>query len=303
VRLEGIHHVTCVTADVGRNVSFYRDLLGLRLVKRTVDDDDPVCQHVYYGDDRGEPGSLVTFVERAAAPAGRAGAGMVHAVVLRIGSDSLDFWAARLAAAGIPHRAGGGVLELRDPDGLALELAGVESPEPPLVARAPGVPLEHAIGGVHAVRAYAARPADSEPLLVGHLGFETVAEGVYRTLGVGREGVYVYDQPPPEPGVPGAGTVLHVAWASVDGELDHWLRQAARGGASVSELRDRRYFRAVSFHEPSGVLFELATAGPGFVVDEPLESLGRRLCLPARLEGRRGELERTLAPLPAANPA
>src|SRR5688500_16540012 len=167
MQLHGIHHVTAVTADAPRNVDFYARVLGLRLVKKTVNFDAPDVYHLYYGDERGSPGSAMTFFEFPGAAPGRAGAGMVHRVAWRVaGEASLAFWADRLGAEGVATDAEDGALRFADPEGLELELAAVETPDPPLCARTEGIPEEHAIAGFHAVRAYAADPARSESLLV-----------------------------------------------------------------------------------------------------------------------------------------
>ncbi len=296
--LHGIHHVTAVTADAPRNVDFYARLLGLRLVKKTVNFDAPEVYHLYYADEHALPGSVMTFFEFPHAARGRAGAGMVHRVVWRVASaNSLDFWADRLSAEDVPVERPADALRFADPEGLGHELRVVPTPDEPLAARAEGIPEEHALLGFEEVRAFAADPDRSRPLLVDALGFRADEEGGYRTGGEDRHATYAYDAPPPERARPGAGTVHHVAWMARDDELPAWPDRARRGGAAPTPVIDRSYFLSVYFREPSGVLFELATPSPGFTRDEPLESLGEALMLPERYEPRRAELESRLTPI------
>jgi glyoxalase family protein len=300
VRLEGIHHVTAITGDAPRNVDFYVRLLGLRMVKKTVNFDAPDVYHLYYGDEVGSPGSLLTFFEFPGAPPGRHGAGMIHTLRWRVGGDSaLDFWQGRLEAEGTEVAREDGVLRFADPEGLGLELAAVSRPDPPLAARAPDVPAEHALRGFDGVRAYSSDPAASAALLEDGLSFEPGEDGVYEVAGAQRRASYAYERPPATAGVQGAGTVHHIAWSSKDdAEQEGWRRRVVDQGARPTPIIDRTYFHSVYFREPSGVLFELATRGPGFAVDEPAEHLGERLQLPPRYESMREELERTLTPLP-----
>jgi glyoxalase family protein len=296
MQLEGIHHVTAISADAQANVDFYVATMGLRLVKKTVNFDAPDVYHLYYGDEVGSPGSILTFFEFPGARPGRHGAGMVHTVTWRVPSEaSLAFWAARLEAAGRPVGREAGALRSSDPEGMGLELLVADVPDAPLPAAAPGVPPEHALQGIHGVRAYARDPRRSAPLLEA-LGFAGV-DGAQVLRGVARQGAYVQDAPPEEAGIQGAGSVHHVAWAAQDAELEAWGDVARGAGAQPTSVRDRTYFRSIYFREPSGVLFELATLSPGFAVDEPAESLGEALKLPERYEPRRAQLERALTPL------
>jgi glyoxalase family protein len=297
-RLEGIHHVTAITGDATSNVDFYTGVLGLRLVKKTVNYDAPEVYHLYFGDERGTPGSVLTFFEYPGARPGRPGAGMVHSLTWRVGSEAaLGYWADRLETAGMPVELLTGSLASSDPEGLDFELVVVEVPDEPLVARAPGIPAEHALQGFHGVRAFARRPQDSERLLSA-LNFEPGAGGLTHHVGGElRHATYVYDHAPAEPGIPGAGTVHHVAWASRDEDHSAWRTVAQMAGARPTEIIDRTYFKSIYFREPSGVLFEIATLSPGFVVDEPWETLGESLVLPPQHEARREQLERTLTPV------
>jgi glyoxalase family protein len=299
VRLEGIHHITCITGDAPGNVDFYVRVLGLRMVKKTVNQDDPGVYHLFYADEAGSAGADLTFFEYPGARRGRAGAGMVHRIAWRVASEAaLDFWAERLAQEGIEPRRDGSSLRFADPEGLELELRVSTDPDPPLVAEAPDIPSEHALQGFAGVHAYASEPERSAPLLGDALGFESIDESSWERRGEERGGFYVYDAPPAERGLPGAGTVHHIAWASPIDQLERWRERAVGAGASATPVIDRFYFRSVYFREPSGVLFELATLGPGFAVDEPPDRLGEGLALPPFLEPRRAEIERALTPLP-----
>jgi glyoxalase family protein len=299
MRLEGIHHITAITGDAPGNVDFYARALGLRMVKKTVNFDAPDVYHLYYGDERGDPGSILTFFEFPGAARGRAGAGMVHTIEWRVASPAaLDFWAGRLEAEGVAAQRGEDRLSFVDPEGLALALVVDGSGDPPLTARADGVPEEHALLGFSGVRAYAADPARGERLFEA-LAFASGDGGVWRVAGEARGARYALDSPPPEPGIQGAGTVHHIAWSSKDDdEQEAWRVRVTEAGARPTPIIDRQYFHSVYFREPNGVLFELATRGPGFDVDEPAESLGEALKLPPQHEPLRERLERTLTPLP-----
>jgi glyoxalase family protein len=286
MRLEGLHHVTMITGDAQRCVDFYADRLGLRLVKKTVNFDAPEAYHLYFGDEHGAPGSILTWFEFAGAAPGRAGAGMIH--TLRLGvptAASLDFWAQRL---GEPAR-------FTDPDGLQLELVVAAAANPPLRAAHPEIPAEHAITGVEGARAYA--HAGDDRLLTEALGFTAVGDGAYRLDGAQRRLDWAYDAPPELRGRPGAGTVHHIAWACADDDQLEWRRRVGAGGAGVTDVIDRDYFKSIYFREPHGVLFEIATLSPGFAVDEDPEHLGESLRLPRQHEHLRPQLERLLTPV------
>ncbi len=298
MRLEGIHHVTAITADAPRNVEFYAGTLGLRLVKKTVNQDDPTVYHLFYADEAGSYGSDITFFEYPGARRGRAGAGMVHRVVWRVDStDAVDFWAGRLSEAGVDSERVGDRLRFDDPEGLALELAVVPTTDRPLVAEHPEIPADLAIQGFDAVRAYAFDPGESRPFLGSGMGFRAEGDDRYEVRGGERGSRYVYDRTS-EAGVGGAGTVHHVAWASPIEEHEPWRKRVADAGARPTPVIDRFYFRSIYFREPSGVLFEIATIGPGFTTDEPLERLGLRLSLPPAFEHLREQVEPLLTSLP-----
>jgi glyoxalase family protein len=299
MRLEGIHHVTAITADAPRNVDFYARLLGLRLVKKTVNQDDPTVYHLFYADERGSAGSDITFFEYPGARRGRAGGGMVHRVVWRVGSEeALDFWAERLGSEGVSVTRAPGSLRFSDPEGLNLELVTSDAPDEPLVAEHPEIPSELALQGFDSVRAFTANPEASRAFLEGALAFAPAGERAWEIRGESRGSQYVYDRPPADRGLGGAGTVHHVAWASPMDEHETWRQRVARAGAHPTPVIDRFYFRSIYFREPSGVLFEIATIGPGFATDEPLEHLGEALSLPPAFEHLRDRLEPVLTPLP-----
>ncbi|MDO8188397.1 ring-cleaving dioxygenase [Conexibacter sp. JD483] len=305
MQLEGIHHISSITADAARNVDFYVRVLGLRMVKKTVNQDDPSVYHLFYADEQGSPGADLTFFEYPGARAGRAGAGMIHTIVLRVGAEaSLDFWRLRLADEQVDSERGERSLRFADPEGLGYELIVDESGDAPLAAQSPDVPAEHAIRGFAGVRAYSADPARSASLLRETLGFRADDDAdAWEARGARRGGFYAYDAAPEQRGIGGAGTVHHVAWAAYDAEIEAWDERVRAAGSHTSGLVDRYWFRSVYFREPSGVLFELATLGPGFTADEPLETLGQSLVLPPRFESQRAQIEANLTPLPPTRPA
>jgi glyoxalase family protein len=303
MKLEGVHHITAITGDAQANVDFYAGTLGLRMVKKTVNQDQPSVYHLFYADEQGDPGSDITFFEFRGAQPGRAGAGMVHRIIWRVASgEALDFWAERLGAAGIEtHREDsassrdGESLRFADPEGLGHELVVAQVSDQPLIAEHPEVPAEHALQGFHGARAYAADPEASAELLES-LEFERAGDG-WEARGEQRGGLWFYDEPPADPGIEGAGTVHHIAWASEMDEHLAWRERAIVGGARPTPVIDRFWFRSIYFREPSGVLFEVATLGPGFGIDEDPEHLGEELILPPFLERRRAHIEAALTPV------
>jgi glyoxalase family protein len=286
VPLEGLHHITAITGDAPRNVDFYARLLGLRLVKKTVNFDQPDVYHLYYGDERGHPGSILTFFEFPLAAPGRPGDGMVHTIRWRVGSeDAIAFWDGRLRDAEVAARRDGPTLRFGDFEGLRHELVVSDVPDPPLAAEAPGVPPEHALLGFHGVRAYASAPGRTAPLLEA-LGFAPRAgEGEWELSGAERRAELRYEPPPGERGRTSAGTIHHIAWSAADDdELRAYRERAVAAGAHATDIIDRQYFHSVYFREPSGVLFELASRDIGFQYDEPVEALGAALKLPPQYE-------------------
>src|SRR5580765_5862375 len=298
MRLEGIHHVTAITGDAPGNVEFYVRVLGLRLVKKTVNQDDPTVYHLFYSDELGSAGADITFFEYPGARRGRAGAGMVHRVVFRLGSaEALDFWAERLGNEGVTVARSEQSLVFSDPEGLTLELAVVDSGDEPLTAENPDIPVEHRIQGFDHVRAFTRDPETSRTFLEESLEFTQSGEDGFEARGERRGGRYEYDTTD-QAGIPGAGTVHHVAWASTPEEHEAWRERVAEAGARPTPVIDRFYFKSIYFREPSGVLFEIATLGPGFTTDESLEHLGERLSLPPDFEHLRDRVEPLLTPLP-----
>jgi glyoxalase family protein len=300
MQFEGIHHITAITGDAPRNVDFYARVLGLRLVKKTVNQDDPSVYHLFYADENGSPGADMTFFEYPGAARGRAGAGMVHEIAWRVADEAaLGFWAARLGDDGIATERDGDRLTFADPEGLVHVLvANRDVPDPPLIAQHPEVAPEVAIRGFDGVRAYSDRPERSAPLLTGVLPFDG-HDGRFEARGDQRGGTYAYDPAPDQRGLQGAGTVHHIAWSAALDEIEPWQQRLAQTPAvHPTPVIDRFYFRSVYFREPSGVLFEIATRGPGFDVDEDAARLGESVALPPFLESRRAQIERTLTPLP-----
>jgi glyoxalase family protein len=299
MKLEGIHHITAITGDAPSNVAFYTAVLGLRMVKKTVNQDDPTVYHLFYGDEHGSPGADLTFFEYPGAPAGRAGAGMVHRILWRVsGEAALDFWARRLSAQGVWCERAQSGLRFADPEGLEHELLIASSDDAPLIAEAPDVPRELALQGFEGVRSYSVEPARSEQLLAETLGLASGEGGRWEARGERRGGFYIHDPAPDSPPLSAAGTVHHVAFASQTADHAAWRERIALAGFKPTPVIDRFYFQSIYFREPSGVLMEIATLGPGFAVDEDPEHLGEHLSLPPRLEPSRARLEQLLTPLP-----
>jgi glyoxalase family protein len=312
--VRGIHHVTAIASDPQRNLDFYAGLLGLRLVKRTVNFDDPSTYHLYYGDEAGSPGSLMTFFPWPGARPGRPGAGQVAVTSFAVIPTAIAFWVERLIRHGVAYqgpvkRGAGGdqvetVLSFKDHDGLMVEIvahagAGARA----AWGGAPGVDREHAIRGVHAVTMWVEDGDASERVLVDTLGFKAVhEEGTTRRYSVGDGGpgalVDVRSIGGFGRGAGGAGTVHHVAWGVADDDTQLIVRKEVQAaGLHPTPMIDRTYFHSVYFREPGGVLFELATVPPGFMVDEPLERLGERLMLPPQFEAAREAIEASLPPI------
>ncbi len=299
MQLDGMHHITMITGDAPRNVEFYADVLGLRLVKKTVNFDAPEAYHLYFGDEQGSPGSILTWFEFAGVGPGRAGAGMIHTIQLGVGGEqSLAFWEGRLGENGYSSERAESSLRFADYDGLGFELVIANPDNPPLRAVHPAIPSEHAITGVEGARAHSARPFDADSqLLTDTLGFSSIGtDGKYRLSGPTRTFNWSYD-PTNQPGIQGAGTVHHIAWHSTDADHVPWQQRVAAAGMHVTPVIDRDYFNAIYFRQPQGILFEIATTSPGFAVDEDSSHLGERLSLPRQHEHLRAQLERTLTPV------
>ena len=299
MRFDGIHHITAITGDAPRNVDFYTRVLGLRLTAKSVNQDDPSVYHLFYGDEVGSPGADLTFFEYPGALPGRAGAGMVHRVVWRVGSaDALAFWADRLTTEDVTVERGENSIRFGDPEGLQHELVVDESGDPPLVAAHPEIPAELAFHGFEGVRAYSYRPESTGALLETLMAAEPRDGDAWELRGDTRGGWIALDTPPSEPGRQSAGTIHHIAWGTTEAEHGLWLERLHEAGIPNSGLVDRHYFRSIYFREPGGILFELATAEPGFTVDGPVEELGTRIILPPWLEQQRPAIEARLTPLP-----
>ena len=293
MRLDGVHHVTCITGDAPQNVEFYTGTLGLRMVKKTVNQDDPTVYHLFYADEKGSPGSDITFFEYPGAANGRAGRGMVHTVVWRVGSaEALDFWAERLDVA-----RDGDTLTFADPEGLQHQLVIATVADEPLIAEHPEIPRELALQGFEGVRAFGRDTGERATEFFEALGFDPSANR-WETRGASRGGWIAFEAAPDESGIPGAGTVHHVAWASTMEDEERWRERVAAAGGRPTDVIDRFGFRSIYFREPNGVLFEIATLGPGFAADEDLAHLGEKLILPPAFEHLRAQVEPILTPLP-----
>jgi len=297
--INGIHHITLITGDARANVDFYVRVLGLRLVKKTVNQDDPTVYHLYYADEHGSPGADITFFEYPGARPGTAGAGMVSSIIHRVASEeALDFWQRRLREEAIAVDREPGRLTFSDPEGMRHELGVFERPDEPLIARSSEVPEEFALQGFEGVRALVADPARSETLLREVLGFSELSDHEWEARGRQRGGRIRFERSD-QRGIPGAGTVHHIAWSAYRDELEQWREQIIAAGGHPTQVIDRFYFESVYFREPSGILYELATYdGAGFAVDEPAETMGETLALPPNYEPIRGKVEPMLTPLP-----
>ena len=299
MRFDGIHHVTCITADAPGNVDFYTRVLGLRLVGKSVNQDDPFVYHVFYSDEEGKPGADLTFFEYPHAVRGRAGGGMVHQVVWRVASPAaLDFWEKRLTAENTGAKRDGNRLTFSDPERLAHELIIPTNGDPPLVAEHPEIPRELALQGFEGVRAYSRQAERSRPLLEGVMSGKAIGDSTWEMRGERRGGWIAYDAALATPGRPGAGTVHHVAWGTTVAEHPRWLEHLRESGVSSTPVIDRHYFHSIYFREPSGVLFEIADDGPGFARDGTVAELGRKLILPPWFEAQRADIEARLTPIP-----
>ncbi|MFC7139358.1 VOC family protein [Halosimplex aquaticum] len=302
--IPGIHHVTAIASDPGRNYEFYTETLGLRLIKRSVNQDDVSVYHLFYGDRDGSPGTSMTFFPYTDASPGRVGTGQVAAVQFLVPGASVDFWLDRLESEGVeaeePHdRYGDTVIRFHDPDGLPLELvASADAPagDPP---EGP-VPPEYAIRGFFGVTLSLATCSQTASLLKT-MGFQpTRSERRRQRFEANGELGYVVDllEDPEAPrGEPGAGTVHHVAFQVSDAEQAQWHDALVERGLRPTQIIDRKWFKSIYARTEGGVLFEFATKGPGYTVDEDVDELGEHLVLPEWLEDRRAEIEANLPEL------
>jgi glyoxalase family protein len=307
----GLHHVTAIATDPQRNADFYRTVLGLRLVKTTVNFDAPSTYHLYFGGEAGAPGTLITFFPWPEADPGVRGAGQATTVSFSVPAGSLGWWQDHLRSyveSATATRADEDVLSVRDPDGLALDLVAHAGPDAGPAWDDGSVPAEYAVRGLHSVTLTETGPDRTADLLTGTLGFRLAAEDGDRlrfATGDGGPGalVDVLVRPDAPDNVVSAGTVHHIAWRTPDdAEQVAWRDLLVDRGLKVTPVMDRRYFHSIYFREPGGVLFEIATDPPGFTIDEPLMRLGRALRLPPWLEPSREEIERALPELRVPGP-
>lgn len=309
----GLHHVTAIVSDPQRNADFYLRALGLRLVKTTVNFDDPGVYHLYYGDEAGRPGTLLTFFPISEVPRGRRGAGQATTTAFSVPETSIGWWRQHLRELGVEvgevaERDGEHALTFHDPDGLELSLVAHPRGDP----RDPWdnglVPPEHGIRGLHSVTV-ATAAEDGTAAMFEELGLHQVGRDGNRlrfAAGQGGPGelVDVVVEPDAPRGLVAGGTVHHVAWRAPDeATQERWRAELVERGAKVTSILDRQYFRSIYFREPGGSLLEIATDQPGFAVDEPLLELGRALKLPPWLEPDREQIEAALPKLslPSAN--
>ena len=306
----GLHHITAMAGDPVANVAFYTRVLGLRLIKRTVNFDDPSTYHLYFGDTVGTPGSALTFFYWAGQPRGRLGQGQATATAWSVAASSAGFWRERLAAHGVAFteetRLGDTVLRFSDPDGLGLELVATAEPDARQPYAHPEIPVAHGLRGFHSVTLTHASSTPTAELLVKRMGWresarDDVAGRVRYAVAAGGPGAYL--DLVAAPAAPasrfGVGTVHHIAFRVTD-DTNQLLAQTEwrAAGLNVSPQMDRNYFNSIYAREPGGVLFEIATDAPGFAIDESVESLGTKLMLPAQYETHRAEIESILVPLP-----
>ena len=303
----GIHHVTCITGDVQKNVDFYVSVLGLRFIKKSINQDMPDTYHIYFGDNVGTAGTAMTFFGWPDWPPRRTGSGQVTVVSFAVPKDSLDYWAARLRKLGVDaaraSRFATDVLVLHDPDGIELELTGESTDERWVPWHDGPVPVEQAIRGFHSVTLTVAEAAATVELLGRTMGFREVARDGARTrfeTGAGGPDFILdlIESPEGPVGEESIGTVHHVAWRAQDDPHQlEWRKALLAAGYNVTPVIDRWYFKSIYYREPGGVLFEIATDGPGFTVDETPETLGSGLSLPPWFQVRRDKLDQILAPI------
>jgi glyoxalase family protein len=306
--ITGLHHVTVIAGDAKENLAFYTRVLGMRLVKKSVNQDAPDTYHLFYADGEGHAGTDLTFFPWPRSAAGRPGVGLTNEVSLAVPAGSLDFWAARFAELGVPTTAremrfGERALPFTDPHGLQLTLTETSDPREFSPWVNGPVPVEHQVMGLHSVRLSERDIAPTVRFLVDGLGFAPLTEeGGWRRFGLEGGGsgrtLDLMEVPDGRRGSWGVGSVHHIAWRVPDDATHDEVRTRVRSvGGHPTEVIDRFWFRSIYFKEPGGALFEVATDGPGFTVDESSETLGERLILPPWLEPNRTEIERSLVPL------
>ena len=306
MKTPGIHHVTAIGSDPSRNLEFYTETLGLRLVKQSVNQDDVGVYHLFYGDERGLPGTSMTFFPYVDASPGQVGTGQTSTVAFLIPESAVDYWVDRLDEAGVDaaepeDRFGDTVIAFEDPDGLPLELVAVDDAPEGHPPEGP-VPAEHAIRGFHSVTLSFAS-ADETAGLLKTMGFEATGSNHdrqrFESDGDLGYAVDLLEDPHAPRGRPGAGTVHHVAFRVDEAEQEDWRDVLMEAGLRPTEIIDRKWFKSVYAREHAGILFEFATESPGYTVDEELDALGERLVLPEWLEDQREEIEAKLPELHA----
>ncbi|MCB1495039.1 MAG: ring-cleaving dioxygenase [Bauldia sp.] len=307
--MAGIHHVTAIAGRASRNLDFYTRVLGLRLVKKTVNFDDPLTWHLYFGDEAGNPGTILTFFPWEHAAPGRRGVGETSETAFRVPAVSIGHWLHRFIEHGVSHdapakRFGEPVLRFTDPDGTSLALVGVAGAEAEAARTGGGIPAEHAIRGFHGVTLMLGEAAPTAAILTDVLGFVAAGRegGIHRFRAEGAKAggiVDIHEVGGFLAGRSGRGSVHHVAFRAADDEAQSAMaeRLADEFRLWPTEQKDRKYFRSVYFREPGGVLFEIATDLPGFAVDEAPEALGSALQLPSFLEPDRAGIVAALVPL------
>lgn len=306
--ISGIHHITCVTRDGEKNMRFYTRVLGLRLVKRTVNFDDPSAYHLYYGDAKGTPGTVVTFFYWENIPEGTHGLGQASCIALSVPQGSLPFWQDHLKKEGVSfekeRRFGKDTLVFFDPDGVSLELVEGEKPVESVFWEGGSIPRESAIQGIRGVTLAEEEGTDTFDFFheVLQFPFEKQEANIHRYAGGEGTSQFVDVATTPDhfPGTMGSGAIHHVAFrVREEHEQEEWRAKLERYQVDVTPLIDRFYFRSIYFPEPGGILFEIATEGPGFLIDEPFESLGESFTLPPWLLGQRERVENNLPELPS----
>jgi glyoxalase family protein len=306
----GLHHVTAIASEPQANINFYAGLLGLRMVKKTVNFDDPSAYHLYYGDETGSAGTIVTFFYwPGLGGRGRVGPGQMTRISFSVAPASFPFWQARLEKHGVAvtaaRRFGEDVLTFQDPDQIPVELVAVENDARPGWTGS-NIPAAHVIRGLHTAELTVRRSQETEPLLTREMGYRLIKRDGERArfeAGPGGSGHYVdvIASPDQPPGLGGVGTIHHIAWSVPDDATQLTMQETlTEAGYHVSDVRDRDYFHSIYYREHAGILFEIATVNPGFPVDEPVATLGTTLRLPTQFQHARAQIEKSL---PALAPA
>jgi glyoxalase family protein len=310
-KINGIHHITAIASSATENLAFYEKVLGMRFVKKTVNFDDPYTYHLYYGDSAGSPGTIITFFPWEKLPRGRIGAGKVAAIAFSIPADAADYWQQRLNDHGVEtketERFGDRAIRFEDPHGLSLELIGSPTARSTSILESSPVPPARCIMGIHSATARLHSLEETQFLLMDLMGMvlHSVEGNRYRYKMKNDDSFGdffdVLIDARAENGLQGGGTVHHIAFRTPTyDEQKYWRKLLMESGFSVTPIIDRKYFKSIYFHEPGGVLFEIATDMPGFTVDEPYEKLGRDLKLPDQYEPMRTEIEGRLPELQSA---